>query len=304
MRSAILFMSQLFFFACVSGQITDSIRYSNGHLYFHKYGTGEPVILLTGGPGASYQQLEDVAVTLGKRYQCILPEQRGTGRSMPIPYDTSTINLTTAHADLNRLLDHLKLKQAHFIGHSWGGMLAMSFASNYPSRVKSLVLIGPGPFKLDPMVFEIYSHNKEARLTPSERAARDSALKKMQSSNATKEDSASYYRWELVPVLYDRTKADSLANIINRGGLNPETGSLIFQGLAKEGFDLSKPLSRFTRPVHVITGSQDPAALISYEIKILLPKAQIHWINKAGHFPMYEEPEQFYATLFKVLDVK
>jgi pimeloyl-ACP methyl ester carboxylesterase len=70
---------------------------------------------LTGGPGESYLQLEEVAVTLSRDYRCILLEQRGTGRSVPQPFDASTINLTTAHDDLNRLLDYLKLKQTHFL---------------------------------------------------------------------------------------------------------------------------------------------------------------------------------------------
>ena len=280
----------------------DSIRYSNGYLFFHEYGRGEAIVLLTGGPGAGYQQLEDVARRLGKTHRVILPEQRGTGRSMPTPFDTSTINLQTAHADLTRVLDHLKLRQAIFVGHSWGAMLAMSFASAYPSRVKSLVLIAPGPFKLDNTVFSIYAANKEARSTPGERKMLDSALKKMQSPDATKEDSALYYKWELAPVIYDRNKIDSLVMVINKGGLNPGTGSFIFQSLEKQQFDLGKKLVAFRNPVHIITGAQDPLAFISYEIKILLPRSQLNWINRAGHFPMFERPEEFYSILLHTLD--
>ena len=50
---------------------------------------------------------------------------------------------------MNLLLDHLHLKEAIFYGHSWGGMLAMSFATSFPERVKALILTGTGPFKLD-----------------------------------------------------------------------------------------------------------------------------------------------------------
>jgi proline iminopeptidase len=238
---------------------------------------------------------------MGKSHRAILLEQRGTGRSMPTPFDTSTINLQTAHADLNRLLDHLKLSQAIFVGHSWGAMLAMSFASANPARVKSLVLIAPGPFKLDNVVFNVYATNKEARSTPAERKMLDSALKKMQSPNATKKDSAVYYKWELSPVIYDRNRIDSLVVVINKAGLNPKTGSFIFQSLDRQQFDLSKNLVAFTKPVHIITGAQDPMAFISYEIKILLPKSQLHWINRSGHFPMFEQPEQFYSILLNTI---
>src|SRR5205085_5371400 len=106
MRNILLVILQLLIIRNAYGQKTDSIKYSNGYLYFHEYGIGEPIVLLTGGPGANYLQLEDVAVTLSKGYRCILLEQRGTGRSTPEPFDTSTINLNTALDDLNSLLDY------------------------------------------------------------------------------------------------------------------------------------------------------------------------------------------------------
>lgn len=303
MRQAI-FLILLFNFVTAFGQKIDSIKYSNGFLYFHEYGKGTPIILLTGGPGANYQQLAEVAVTIGNRYRVILPEQRGTGRSIPTPFDTSTINLANAKADLNLLLTHLKLKEAIFVGHSWGAMLAMSFACDHPSKVKSLLLIAPGPFKFDPTWFDILSTNIEARLTAIDKQTKDSALRKMQSKNATEKDSSDYYKWELVPFFNDKTKVDSLVPIINKGGLNPKMGGLIFQSLAKEKFNLAACLSRFNKPVHIITGVQDPMAFITYEIKIISPKAKLYWINKAGHFPMYEQPKQFYSEIFKALDEK
>lgn len=301
MKSLFLFLLQFSIATSVFGQKMDSIKYVNGYLYFHEYGVGDPVIILSGGPGANYQQLEEVAVNVGKTHRAILLEQRGTGRSMPMPYDATTINLQEAHTDLNRLLDHLNFKEAQFLGHSWGAMLAMSFASEFPTRVMSLILIDSGPFKFDKFTNEIYTHNKEARLAAAEKQSRNNAYLKVQSQEATQADKALAERWELIPVLYDRDKVDSLALLINKGGLNPRMGSLMFQDLGKNGFDLSKKLSQFTRPVYIIAGSQDPGAFISYEIKLLLPRAQLHWINKAGHFPMYEQPESFYTTLSKIL---
>ena len=301
MKQLFLFILQVLIATSVFGQKMDSIKYAHGYLYFHEYGTGEPIIVLTGGPGANYQQMEEVAVNIGKQHRAILFEQRGTGRSMPKPFNAATINLKEAHLDLNRLLDYLKLKEAQFLGHSWGAMLAMSFASEYPTRVKSLILVDSGPFKLDQAVNETYSHNKEARLTTAEKQARDTAFRKGQMANATPEEKALRNKWELIPVFYDRTKVDGLISKINKGGHTPQMGSFMFQDLGKNGFDLSKKLAQFTRPVYIIAGAQDPGAFVSYEIKILLPKAQLQWINKAGHFPMYEQPEAFYGTLLKIL---
>ncbi|HEV3122890.1 MAG TPA: alpha/beta fold hydrolase, partial [Isosphaeraceae bacterium] len=46
--------------------------------------------------------------------------------------------------DLAGLLDYLKVKQAHIVGLSLGGRIAIDFAVGHPARVSSLVLAGPG----------------------------------------------------------------------------------------------------------------------------------------------------------------
>ncbi len=282
-------------------QQMDSVRYENGYLYFHSYGQGDPVILLTGGPGASYLQLEPVAVRLGKTHRAILLEQRGTGRSQPRRYDPYTINIGTARGDVIRLMDHLRLKQAHLLGHSWGGMLAMSFAAFHPDRVRSLILVDSGPFRLDPGLGNIYSANKEARLSEEEKKARAPLMEKWQSGKATEEEAKAYLKWELVPALYDRAKVDELIPVINRGAGNPGTGSMLMQSMAQEDADIGTRLGQLTAPIYIIAGAQDPGAFVSYEIKLVAPKAELHWINQSGHFPMYEQPETFYNILKKVL---
>jgi 3-oxoadipate enol-lactonase len=47
--------------------------------------------------------------------------------------------------DLRLLLDHLKVAQAHLVGHSFGGGSALDFALLHPDRVASLTLVGAGP---------------------------------------------------------------------------------------------------------------------------------------------------------------
>src|SRR5882762_11042304 len=124
-------------------QKTDSIKYSNGYLYYHEYGKGETVVLLTGGPGNNCSQLADMATKISTNKRVILLEERGTGLSIPEPLDSNTVNLQTAVSDLNLLLDHLGLKEAMICGHSWGATLALYYASAFPERVKTLIIISP-----------------------------------------------------------------------------------------------------------------------------------------------------------------
>ena len=147
-RFLFLFLTLALSQNCIA-QIADSIKYSNGYLHYHEYGSKNlpAVIILTGGPGNSYNQLEGLAETISPKFRSILLEQRGTGKSIPIPLDSTTINLKTVTQDIKTLMDSLYLKKSIVIGHSWGGMLAMNFSAIFPKSVEHLILIAPGTYK-------------------------------------------------------------------------------------------------------------------------------------------------------------
>jgi pimeloyl-ACP methyl ester carboxylesterase len=71
-------------------------------------------------------------------YNTLCYDYRGQWRSevTPGPYV-----MQDHRADLNALLDALRIEQAHFVGTSYGGMVAMPFAAQHPSRAASLILI-------------------------------------------------------------------------------------------------------------------------------------------------------------------
>jgi pimeloyl-ACP methyl ester carboxylesterase len=52
--------------------------------------------------------------------------------------------------DLGRLLDHLGIGRVHLVAHSFGGMVALSFALQSPERVKSLVLADVRVWQVEP----------------------------------------------------------------------------------------------------------------------------------------------------------
>ena len=69
--------------------VPDTVRVTSADdvsLFIRDYGEGEtPIVLLTGGPGYSGDYLSDVAARLSEHHRVILPDQRGTGRSVINP---------------------------------------------------------------------------------------------------------------------------------------------------------------------------------------------------------------------------
>jgi proline iminopeptidase len=282
-------------------QQLDSIKYPNGYLYFHTYGTGTPVIILSGGPGNSCLQQEEVAMALGKQYRSILLEQRGTGLSVPAPFDSTTINLQSAMDDLNRLLQQLHLKKAVFYGHSWGAMLAMSFAANYPGKVSALVLADPGYYKFSADLLTTHVNNLRARLGASDVVLMDSLDKKIEAGQGNKADSALYTRTIRLAYVYNKSLIDSMMTKMNGAKTNLLMQQLMVSDLRRVHYDLSKNLFHYKGPVTIISGSQDPLAFYTYELKIIRPDIKLYWIQAAGHFPMFEQAAAFNRQLLSVM---
>ena len=101
---------------------------------------GLPVLFLHGGPGAGatavHRRFFDPST-----YRIIVFDQRGAGRSTP---RGDLTNNTTADlvADIERLREHLGIKQFLLFGGSWGSTLALAYAEAHPDRCMGLVIRG------------------------------------------------------------------------------------------------------------------------------------------------------------------
>jgi proline iminopeptidase len=122
---------------------TGTIEVGDGHsLYFERVGTrgAKPAVFLHGGPGGgispSHRRLFDPS-----RYDVLLFDQRGCGRSLP--HASITAN-TTWHlvADIERLRQHVGVDKWLVFGGSWGSTLGLAYAQEHPDRVSALILRG------------------------------------------------------------------------------------------------------------------------------------------------------------------
>ena len=109
---------------------------------YHDWGKGAPVVLLHGsGPGVSaWANWRLVIPHLAENFRVIAPDIVGFGftdRPGDIRYDMET---WLRHA--LDFLDAMEIEQAHVIGNSFGGSLAVALATRAPQRISRLVLMG------------------------------------------------------------------------------------------------------------------------------------------------------------------
>lgn len=299
------FLILFILFACTGkAQQLDSIPYSQGYLYYHTYGKiGEPIVLLSGGPGANCMQEEEVAIRLSSKFKCYLLEQRGTGLSQPRVIDSTTITVKNAEDDITLLLDHLHYKQAILYGHSWGGMLGLSYAVHHQNRIKKLLLVGTGEIKSDKNIFKIIENitiNRMDSITYKKVAA---IGEKMDKKTATEEEKTFFKKTSLSYYFNDRSQSDVIyEKFAAFKKADPKMPGLMWDDFERIKFDLTIPLKSFNKPLYILCGRQDLFAFLSYELKIAKPSANLYWIEESGHFPMFENPTAFYKLLFEILD--
>src|SRR5262249_24304300 len=99
---------------------------------------GGPLVFLHGLAG-DHLYWKGQMRAFARRFRCLAPDNRDAGQSEPAvaPYTIGDLA-----ADVAGLLDALGLPEAHLVGLSLGGMIALELAVAYPALVRSLFLVG------------------------------------------------------------------------------------------------------------------------------------------------------------------
>jgi proline iminopeptidase len=102
--------------------------------------SGEPWLLLHGGPGSSCQpgMLRPFDLSCQR---VVAPDQRGCGASLP-QGRTAGNHTAALVADMERLREHLGLERWSVLAGSWGTVVALAYTLAHPQRVQRLVLRG------------------------------------------------------------------------------------------------------------------------------------------------------------------
>jgi pimeloyl-ACP methyl ester carboxylesterase len=113
-------------------------------IHYTVEGKGEPVVLIHGwGTDIEWTWGEPGIIKgLADHYQVIAIDNRGHGRSDK-PHDPQQYGMNMV-SDVIRLLDHLKIQQAHIVGYSMGGRITSVLLADHPERIRTVTIGGYG----------------------------------------------------------------------------------------------------------------------------------------------------------------
>ena len=120
-----------------------TVTVNGAEIAYLDVGDGQPVVLIAGAL-ADFRTWESLIGELRSSYRIVAVTVRRAFPNPPsrdplLPSETDWSDVD----DVIAVLDHLNLRQAHVLGHSLGGAIAMAIALQRPDLVASLVLEEP-----------------------------------------------------------------------------------------------------------------------------------------------------------------
>ncbi len=272
---------------------------TDGSQTFYKiYGKGEPLLIINGGPGMNSNGFEALAKRLGEKYQTILYDQRGTGKSALKELNSETINMKLMAEDIESLRKHLNIEQWSILGHSFGGIVAAHYATIYPKNIQKIIFSASGGIDLGLTNYVATSIN--SKLTKIERDSLNYYNAKIANGDISKETALGRGRALAPAYLHNKKYIPILAERLTQG--NSRINQLIWDDLLKIKFDCKPKLKDFTQPVLIIQGKEDIIKPETAEIAHrVLKNSKVIFLENCGHYGWLDAEEEYYKAIFSFL---
>ncbi len=267
---------------------TETREVRDVQIFERRIGSGPPTVVLHGGPGAHHDYLLPGFDALATGRELIYYDQRGGGRS-PVSRDIP-VGWQEQVADLEALRQTWKLEQLVLAGYSWGGLLALLYATQHPSRVSRLALVSPAPaWRAAREQFE--RRFNERNLAP-ELQRRRSELRQ---SGLRERDPVLYaqrlFELSVAAYFHDPERARDLTPFRITGRTQQEVWSSLGD------YDLRPSLSTLDLPALVVHGESDVIPIEASRELAQLLGAGFSALPDCGHVPYVEAFEEFRHSL-------
>jgi 2-hydroxy-6-oxonona-2,4-dienedioate hydrolase len=236
---------------------------------FVEEGEGEPLVLLHGLFGA-LSNFEHLIEYFRQYNKVVVP-------MLPL-FDLDILHTSVGGLQkfVHKFIEARNYQNIHLMGNSLGGHVGLVYALKQPERIKSLILSGSsGLF---------------------ENGMGDTYPKRGDYEYIKKKTELTFYD----PAMASKELVDEVYDIVNS-----RIKVIKIIALAKSAIrnNLGEELSHIKQPTLLIWGNNDTITppFVGKEFNKLIPNSELHFIDKCGHAPMMEVPEEFNAILHKFL---
>lgn len=272
---------------------TITIDHKSGPLVMDIWYPGHPTtalpILLIHGWGGTGSYWEKTARALGATNHVVVPDLPGTGRSQPVRRPQDMFDQVATLADI---LHQLKLDRVQIVGHSMGSAMGLLLADAHPDKVDRLVMTSMCFFLNEAQEKVYHSIMKFMHLTMRFRPDFLSSIPGVSRLMGMRY----FYRFPDDPAILQQGLKDYLE-------LDYETAVACADDACSP--KIPKAGGRIQAPVLLVACRQDqvmPVENVDYTAGII-PDCQVRWLDRCGHLPMVEKPDEYLAILQEFLQL-
>lgn len=232
-------------------------------------GEGEPLILLHGLFGA-LSNFDNLIEYFRHHKKVVVP-------MLPLlDLDLLHTSVGGLQKFVHKFIEYHNFQNVHLLGNSLGGHVAILHVLKQPERIKSLILTGSsGLF---------------------ENGMGDTYPKRGDYDYIKKKTELTFYD----PKIATKELVDEVYETVNN-----RLKAIKIIALAKSAIrnNLGEELNQIKQPTLLIWGNNDAITppFVGREFQRLIPNSELHFIDKCGHAPMMEVPEEFNRILHKFL---
>lgn len=236
---------------------------------FIEEGSGEPLVLLHGlfGAMSNFAKLIEYFRQHNKVVVPILPL---------LDMDILHTSVGGLAKFVHRFIEARGYQGVHLLGNSLGGHVALIHVLKHPERIKSVILTGSSG------LFENGMGDSYPKRGDYDYIKKKTELTFYDPKTATK---------ELVDEVYSIT--------------NNRLKAIKIIALAKSAIrnNLGEELNQIKQPTLLVWGNNDTITppFVAREFNKLIPNSELYFIDKCGHAPMMEVPDEFNVILHKFL---
>lgn len=273
-------------------------------LWYISEGKGDPVVIISGGPGAAHY-LYPYFSKLADKHRVIYLDSYGSGKSERAT--SPELYTFKRHVDeIEGLRKQLGYDKITVVGHSYGGIVAQAFAIKYPASVNKLVIMdAPHSAEMEQASLDLVnqlvkSHYPEVWQKLMEMRSRSVSPLSKEWTDATGQIPPSFY--------YDAdfTNSTELLEEDTPGMYyaiyGPDADFII--GGEMKGYDFRPGLKNLKMPVLVVVGRMDRFAppVYALQFKDLIPGSKLVILEKSGHNVFQEENARMITVLREFLE--
>lgn len=260
-------------------------------------GKGPLMIVQSPGWGIGSAVLRNGLGPLESKFTLVFYDTRGSGLSSR-PSDETKMSTSDMVDDLDGLRQYWGIPTITLLGHSHGGTIALGYAIRYPKRVKKLILVGADILDFDNSA--IVRQGWEARKGDKRYESAIQAAMSLQDPKSTSDDDPGTLVKQMMPLyFYDPEK--NLPILFKAAPEGPSVWVMNANRAADEKSPMKQDslMNQVEADTLIIAGRSDFPVfpVVAERIHTAIPHSQIRVLEKCGHFPWIEVPQDFFPEV-------